>query len=92
MPWLKFSNDESWHVSWAVSTSTGTTYLHAIGNGGQGNRITQDMARMRFEKGRVRSPWVPILFASRALIEGRRSINCVTAAAGAICRGWFWLP
>ena len=92
MPWMKFSIDDGCHVTWAVHTPDGPRYLHAIGDGVQGNRITTEMAQMRFEKSRFRTTWVPILFANRALIEGRRSINCVTAAAGAFCRGWFWLP
>jgi hypothetical protein len=92
MAWMKIAFDDGCHVAWSVRTSAGQRFLHAIGDGPEGNRITEDMAKMRFEKSRFRTPWLPILFPKRALIEGRRSINCVTAATGAFCRGWFWLP
>lgn len=92
MAWMKFGFDDGCHVIWTVRTRGGQKYLHAIGEGAEGNRITANMAQMRFEKSRFHTPWFPILFPSRALIDGRRSVNCVTAAAGAFCRGWFWLP
>ena len=92
MAWMKIAFDEGCHVAWSVRSGEGRRFLHAIGEGREGNRITQEMAKMRFEKSRFRTPWIPILFPGRALVEGRRSLNCVTAAAGALCRGWFWLP
>ena len=89
---MKIGFDDGCHVAWTVRSDGHERFLHAIGDGPAGNRITQDMARMRFDKSRFHTPWLPILFPQRAVIEGRRSINCVTAAAGAFCRGWFWLP
>ncbi len=88
---MKFGFDEGCHVAWTVASSDGKKFLHAFGEGAEGNRITTDMAQMRFNKSRVYTPWLPILFPSRAMIDGRRSFNCVTAAAGAFSRGWFWL-
>jgi hypothetical protein len=91
MAWMKIGFDDGCHVAWAVSTPEGQRFLHAIGDGPNGNCITEEMAQMRFDKSRVHTPWLPILFPSRSLISGRQSINCVTAAAGAFRRGWFWL-
>jgi hypothetical protein len=92
MPWIKIAMDQTCHVAWSVRHAGRQHFLHAIGQGTQGNRITEELAKMRFEKSPLRTPWLPILFPSRALIQGKRSINCITAATGALCRGWFWFP
>jgi hypothetical protein len=92
MGWMKIGFDDGCHVSWTVRTGTEERFLHAIGEGDEGNRITPELAKMRFEKSRFWSPWLPIIFPRRACIDGRRSINCVTAACRAFCRGWIWWP
>ncbi len=92
MGWVKLSIDETCHVAWVVRRRDGEMYLHAIGHGAAGTRVTEDMARARFAGGQLKTPWIPVLFPGRAAVRGRRSCNCVTAAAGAVVRGWFYLP
>jgi hypothetical protein len=55
-----------------------------------GNRITTDHAEKRFHQGACITPWLPVLFAHRTIMPGIRSRNCVTAAARAMWRGWFY--
>lgn len=92
MGWIKASVDETCHVAWRVRVGGEDVYLHAIGEGAVGNRVTGEMARARFEGGRCFTPWLPVLFPGRAVTTGRRSINCVTAAGRAVVRGWVWWP
>ena len=92
MGWIKLGVDETCHVTWVVRQGGAETYLHAIGDGSAGTRVTADMARTRFDKSRVHVGWLPVLFPRRAALPGRRSINCVTAAAGAMVRGWLYFP
>ena len=89
---MRIGVDECCHVAWCVHVDGEQHFLHAIGEGEEGNRITDDLAKMRFDKSRFRTPWLPVLFPRRALVADRRSYNSGTAAAGAFCRGWFWLP
>jgi hypothetical protein len=90
MGWVKISVDETCHVVWRVRRGSEDIYLHAIGTGSARTVVTGDLAKMRFDGGRCISPWLPVLFPARAITPGRRSINCVTAAATAIVRGWFY--
>lgn len=92
MTWIKIAIDEVCHVSWSVRQADRRVYLHAIGDGERGNRVTDEMARMRFDKSRLYTPWIPVLFPSRVVTLESRSINCATAAARAAVRGWFWIP
>jgi hypothetical protein len=89
---MKVGFDDGCHVAWSVRSVGEQHFLHAIGEGEQGNRVTEELAKIRFDKCRFFTPWLPILFAERALIQGQRVRNCVTAAFGAFCRGWFWFP
>lgn len=92
MGWIKISIDESCHVAWKVRAKGREVFLHAIGDGWAGNRVTAELARKRFEAGKCVTPWLPVLFPRRAATGGRRSINCVTAAGRALVRGWFYWP
>jgi hypothetical protein len=91
MGWIKLSVDETCHVVWAVRSKAGDIFLHAIGDGAEGNRVTREMARKRFDGGKCKTPWMPVIFPERAVFEQRRSMNCVTAAAVAVFRGWFYV-
>jgi hypothetical protein len=89
--WIKISIDETCHVVWQVKRhGTAGKYLHAIGDGAEGNRVTDEMAEKRFHAGRCKTPWLPVLFPDRATLYGQRSQNCVTAASRALWRGWFY--
>lgn len=88
MAWMKIAVDEVCHVTWTVHTNGRQRYLHAIGDGDDANRVTEELARMRFDKSRLRTPWLPILFPKRAMTHGRKARNCATAAAAAFRRGW----
>ena len=90
MGWIKASIDETCHVAWQVRIGTSETYLHAIGDGETGNRVTEDLARVRFDGGKCFTPWLPVLFPTRAVKVSRRSTNCVTAALRAMFRGWLY--
>jgi hypothetical protein len=90
MGWIKASIDETCHVAWRVRIGQRQTYLHAIGDGKAGNRVTEDLAKVRFDGGKCFTPWLPVLFPDRAVTTGRRSLNCVTAAARATLRGWLY--
>jgi hypothetical protein len=90
--WIKISIDDTCHVAWLVRAHGRETYLHAIGDGPAGNRVTTDMAQMRFTKGACKTPWLPVLFPHRAVTLQRRSHNCVTAASRALVRGWLFWP
>ena len=91
MGWIKISVDENCHVAWKVRQHGKESYLHAIGDGAIGNRVTENLARVRFDGGKCRTPWLPVVFADRAMTQKRRSLNCVTAATSALIRGWFYL-
>jgi hypothetical protein len=88
--WIQVSCDETCHVVWRVEVRRRETFLHAIGDGAVGNKVTEEMARKRFENGRCISPRLPVLFPGRAVTVGRRHINCVTAASRALVRGWLY--
>ena len=88
--WIKLSVDETCHVVWKVRARGTETYLHAIGDGPAGNRVTTDSAEKRFDAGKCHTPWLPVLFTQRATPLYMRSTNCVTAASRAVCRGWFY--
>jgi hypothetical protein len=45
MGWIKASIDETCHVAWRVRVGGEDVYLHAIGDGVAGNRVTGEMAR-----------------------------------------------
>jgi hypothetical protein len=91
MGWIKLSIDETCHLAWAVRAAGCEYYLHAVGDGAAGNRVTQDLAKMRFDGGKFITPWLPVLFPRRAVTEHRRSINCVTAGMAAMMRGWLYI-
>ncbi|HYE21941.1 MAG TPA: hypothetical protein VEA69_26105 [Tepidisphaeraceae bacterium] len=90
MGWIKISVDETCHVAWKVRAGDEEWCLHAIGQGESGNQVTTELAQVRFDGGKCKTPWLPVLFPHRAVTPGRRSINCVTASARALLRGWFW--
>jgi hypothetical protein len=56
--------DETCHVVWKVRVKEASAYLHAIGDGAAGNRVTSDMAEKRFHNGKCFSPWLPVLLSS----------------------------
>ncbi len=89
---VKISVDETCHVAWKVRRGNQTAFLHAIGDGSSGTRVTSDMAEKRFAQGKCFSPWLPVVFVDRAVTYDRKSINCVTAASRAILRGWLYFP
>lgn len=89
---IKISLDETCHVVWKVRRRRQVAYLHAVGDGPTGNRVTSEMAEKRFQQGRCFTPWLPVIFVGRATTCGRKSINCVTAASRALLRGWFYFP
>ena len=88
--WIRISVDETCHVVWEVRHGSHHRYLHAIGDGPVGNRVTSDSAEKRFHDGKCITPQLPVLFTSRAVTTGQRSKNCVTAASRALWRGWFY--
>jgi hypothetical protein len=89
--WVKISVDDTCHVVWQVKRrGTEPQFLHAIGEGPEGNRVTEEMAAKRFEAGVCKTPWLPVLFPDRTIMTGDRSHNCVTAASRALWRGWFY--
>ena len=87
---IRISVDETCHVVWQVRSGRQSYYIHAIGDGPVGNCVTSDSAEKRFHQGRCITPWLPVFFSHRAVMPGIRSLNCVTAAARAMCRGWFY--
>lgn len=92
LPWIKFSIDETWHVAWVVHWCGIDHFRHAIGDGVAGNRVTDNLAELRFTQSKYHSIWLPILFPQRALMDGSKSLNCVTAAIRALLRGWIYIP
>jgi hypothetical protein len=90
MGWIKIGIDETCHVAYRVFNRAHDAALHGIGDGAEGNKVTDNLAAMRFNQSRCVSPWLPVIFASRAALHGQRSFNCVTAALGAVRRGWLY--
>ena len=90
--WIKISVDETCHVVWKVHAQHRDIYLHAIGDGPAGNRVTEDCAEIRFNTSTCQTPWLPVLFTDRAVTPGKHSTNCITAASRALWRGWFYGP
>ena len=88
--WIKISLDETCHVVWKVRANGHLACMHAVGDGPISNRVTQDMATSRFDQGKCITPRMPVLFPHRAVILGKRSRNCVTAASRAMARGWLY--
>lgn len=84
---IRFAVDETFHIVWCVRYGRQGMYLHAIGDGASGNRVTAEMAEHRFKTSGFRTFPLPLLFGSRAITTGRRSWNCWTAALHAWRRG-----
>lgn len=90
MPWMKIAIDECCHVSWKVRSRSEDKYRHAIGTVRDKADVTDELAQMCFGKSGFVTPWIPVLFTSRALLTDHRSRNCVTDALRAVVRGWFY--
>ncbi len=45
---IRFAVDETFHVVWAVRLRGHACYIHAIGDGAKGNRVTSDFVEQRF--------------------------------------------
>ena len=67
--WIKLSIDETCHVVWKVHAPDRDIYLHAIGDGPAGNRVTEDCAEKRFNDSGCRTPWLPVLFTDRVQVK-----------------------
>ena len=54
--WMKIAFDDGCHVTWCVARNGERHFLHAIGDGDRGSRVTDEFAQMRFDKSRLHTP------------------------------------